>query len=93
MEPTGERVGYLRLFGGTLAARRRVTLYRRDADGGTRARPVRLTRGEGFWASRPEGLRPVGGEPPRRERTDGNPLVREEYLIHLGREGGGRAAP
>ncbi|MFL1380201.1 MULTISPECIES: GTP-binding protein [unclassified Nocardiopsis] len=52
-----------------------------------------LPRGEGFWESRPAGLRPVAGEPPRRERTDGNPLVREEYLIHLGREGGGRTAP
>jgi ribosomal protection tetracycline resistance protein len=42
-----------------------------------------LTRGEGVLLSRPAGYRPVTGEPPRRARTDGNPLNREEYLRHL----------
>jgi len=51
-----------------------------------------LTRGEGFLVSRRTRVRPVVGTPPRRARTDGNPLNREEYLIHLGRSGpGGRA--
>lgn len=51
-----------------------------------------LTGGEGVWVSRPTRSRPVAGAPPRRARTDGNPLNREEYLIHLARSGtGGRS--
>ncbi|MBB5936357.1 GTP-binding protein [Streptomyces zagrosensis] len=42
-----------------------------------------LTGGEGVWWSRPSGDRAVTGVIPRRERTDGNPLDRAEYLRHL----------
>lgn len=42
-----------------------------------------LTSGEGVWWSRPAGDRPVSGAVPRRERSDGNPLDRAEYLRHL----------
>ncbi|WP_431061527.1 hypothetical protein [Streptomonospora nanhaiensis] len=48
-----------------------------------------LTRGEGFLLSRRSRVRPVAGAPPRRARTDGNPLNREEYLLHLRRSGPG----
>ncbi|MFJ9553473.1 GTP-binding protein [Nocardiopsis sp. NPDC101807] len=48
-----------------------------------------LTRGEGFLLSRRSRVRPVVGAPPRRARTDGNPLNREEYLRHLRRSGPG----
>ena len=41
------------------------------------------TRGEGLWWSRPEGDRPVRGETPRRDRTDGNPLNPAEYMRSL----------
>ncbi|MEV5508345.1 elongation factor G [Streptomyces orinoci] len=43
-----------------------------------------LTRGEALWWSAPAMDRPVGGVPPRRVRTDGNPLNRAEYLRYLG---------
>lgn len=46
-----------------------------------------LSHGEGAWWSAPSGDRPVGGEPPTRERTDGNPLDREAYLRHLATRG------
>ncbi|MCM2416932.1 translation factor GTPase family protein [Streptomyces sp. RKAG293] len=42
-----------------------------------------LTRGEGSLWSRPGTDRPVRGVPPRRPRTDGNPLDPEEYLRFL----------
>ncbi|OOC53869.1 MULTISPECIES: GTP-binding protein [Nocardiopsis] len=48
-----------------------------------------LTGGRGLWLGRRSGSRPVTGTPPRRARTDGNPLNRQEYLIHLGRSGPG----
>lgn len=51
-----------------------------------------LSRGEGLWLAREHGSRPVHGRPPRRERTDGDPLNRDAYMIHLGRSGpGGRS--
>ena len=42
-----------------------------------------LTNGEGLWTSTPAGDRPVEGRPPRRARTDGNPLDRREYTRWL----------
>jgi ribosomal protection tetracycline resistance protein len=42
-----------------------------------------LSRGEGVWWSHPGGDRPVRGAAPVRERRDGNPLNREEYLRFL----------
>jgi ribosomal protection tetracycline resistance protein len=48
----------------------------------TRALPG-LTHGEGAQWSRPGGDRPVRGQVPLRERLDGNPLDREEYLRFL----------
>ncbi|WP_017591673.1 GTP-binding protein [Nocardiopsis potens] len=41
-----------------------------------------LTGGEGVLVTRP-----VGGDPPRRPRTDGNPLDRAEYMIWLNNAG------
>jgi ribosomal protection tetracycline resistance protein len=46
-----------------------------------------LTRGEGAWSSRPYGDRPVAGAAPVRERTDGNPFDRQQYLWYLRRHG------
>lgn len=46
-----------------------------------------LTHGEGAWSSRPSGDRPVRGPAPVRERTDGNPLDRQEYLRYLRQRG------
>ncbi|MDA2813833.1 TetM/TetW/TetO/TetS family tetracycline resistance ribosomal protection protein [Nocardiopsis sp. RSe5-2] len=51
------------------------------------ARLPGLTGGEGTWWTRPGVDRAVDGPPPRRERTDGNPLDRAEYLAHLSRTG------
>ncbi|WP_017624595.1 elongation factor G [Nocardiopsis chromatogenes] len=51
------------------------------------ARLPGLTGGEATWSTRPGGDRLVEGPPPRRERTDGNPLDRTEYLAHLSRTG------
>ncbi|QVJ01984.1 TetM/TetW/TetO/TetS family tetracycline resistance ribosomal protection protein [Nocardiopsis eucommiae] len=45
------------------------------------------TRGEGAWVSRPAGDRLVRGRPPRRNRTDGNPLDPDAYLVHLNNAG------
>ncbi|MGW1075171.1 tetracycline resistance ribosomal protection protein Otr(A) [Streptomyces sp. NPDC002537] len=42
-----------------------------------------LGRGEAVWWSTPSADRPCAGPPPRRVRTDGNPLNRAEYLRHL----------
>jgi len=42
-----------------------------------------LTNGEGLWTSTQAGDRPVEGRPPRRPRTDGNPLDRAEYTRWL----------
>ncbi|RKN44070.1 GTP-binding protein [Streptomyces hoynatensis] len=42
-----------------------------------------LSRGEAAVFARPGANRPVRGRAPRRARTDGNPLNREEYLRHL----------
>jgi ribosomal protection tetracycline resistance protein len=46
-----------------------------------------LSRGEGAWWSHPGGDRPVRGAAPVRERRDGNPLNREEYLRFLANPG------
>jgi ribosomal protection tetracycline resistance protein len=43
------------------------------------------TRGEGVLESAFESYRPVTGTPPRRSRTDANPLDRKEYLLHVSR--------
>ena len=42
-----------------------------------------LTRGEGMLLTRFDGYRPVVGRIPTRARTDGNPLDRKEYLVHV----------
>jgi ribosomal protection tetracycline resistance protein len=42
-----------------------------------------LSHGEGAMWTRPGADRPVRGRPPTRERLDGNPLNREEYLRFL----------
>ncbi|GGX61725.1 elongation factor G [Streptomyces hiroshimensis] len=42
-----------------------------------------LTRGEALWWTHPTEDRPHQGPPPRRPRTDGNPLNRAAYLRHL----------
>lgn len=42
-----------------------------------------LTRGEGVLESTFDGHRPVRGAPPRRPRTDHNPLDRGEYLANV----------
>ncbi|MBA3286775.1 MAG: hypothetical protein H0U21_01945 [Acidimicrobiia bacterium] len=47
-----------------------------------------LTSGEGVMETDFGGYRPVRGAPPRRERTNANPLNRDEYL----REVAGRPA-
>ena len=44
-----------------------------------------LTRGEGVLDSVFERHEPVRGLPPKRRRTDRNPLNREDYLLHLSR--------
>jgi ribosomal protection tetracycline resistance protein len=44
-----------------------------------------LTRGEGALESALERYEPVRGAPPKRRRTDRNPLNREDYLLHLSR--------
>jgi ribosomal protection tetracycline resistance protein len=44
-----------------------------------------LSAGDGAWLSRPEGDRAVTGRPPERPRTDGNPVDRDAYLLHLSR--------
>ncbi|WP_020574476.1 elongation factor G [Actinopolymorpha alba] len=46
-----------------------------------------LTRGEGIVLTEFAGYRPVTGTPPRRARTDANPLNRKEYLSHLAKRG------
>jgi ribosomal protection tetracycline resistance protein len=43
----------------------------------------RLTKGEGVFAARPSGYQPTCGPPPTRERRDGNPLDRDEYLLRV----------
>jgi ribosomal protection tetracycline resistance protein len=43
------------------------------------------SRGEGVLESEFAAYRPVSGEPPRRPRTDANPLDRKEYLLHVNR--------
>jgi ribosomal protection tetracycline resistance protein len=52
-----------------------------------RTRLPGISRGEGVWWTRPGGDLPVRGRPPRRTRTDGNPLDPNEYLVHLGNAG------
>jgi ribosomal protection tetracycline resistance protein len=44
-----------------------------------------LSGGDGAWLSRPEGDRAVAGRPPERSRTDGNPVDRDAYILHLSR--------
>jgi ribosomal protection tetracycline resistance protein len=44
-----------------------------------------LTGGEGVLESTFDHYRPVPGTPPRRPRTDRNPLDRKEYLLHVAR--------
>ncbi|MGY0020713.1 tetracycline resistance ribosomal protection protein Otr(A) [Streptomyces sp. YJ-C3] len=41
--PVGERIGYLRLYGGEVRARQKVTFLRRDAEGGSERISGRLT--------------------------------------------------
>jgi ribosomal protection tetracycline resistance protein len=43
----------------------------------------RLTGGEAAFATRPSGFQPVSGPPPTRERSDGNPLDRDEYVLRV----------
>jgi ribosomal protection tetracycline resistance protein len=43
------------------------------------------THGEGVVELEFDRYQPVAGEAPGRARTDGNPLNRDEYLLHLGR--------
>jgi ribosomal protection tetracycline resistance protein len=45
----------------------------------------RLTRGEGVLESAFDRYEPTSGTPPRRPRTDHNPLEREEYLLRIAR--------
>jgi ribosomal protection tetracycline resistance protein len=42
-----------------------------------------LSHGEGVFVSEPSGHRTTTGTPPTRRRTDGNPLNRKEYLLHV----------
>ncbi|HEY2694668.1 MAG TPA: translation factor GTPase family protein [Pseudonocardiaceae bacterium] len=42
-----------------------------------------LTGGEAAFAARPSGFQPVSGPPPTRERSDSNPLNRDEYLLRV----------
>ena len=42
-----------------------------------------LTGGEAAFVARPSGYQPVIGPPPTRERSDGNPLDRDEYLLRV----------
>jgi ribosomal protection tetracycline resistance protein len=42
-----------------------------------------LTRGEGVLKSTFDSHQPVRGAPPKRPRTDNNPLNREEYLMKV----------
>lgn len=42
-----------------------------------------LTQGESVFAARPCGYQPISGPPPTRERRDGNPLDRDEYLLRV----------
>ena len=44
-----------------------------------------LTGGEGVLESELGGYEPVSGEAPARRRTMPNPLIREEYLMHIAR--------
>jgi ribosomal protection tetracycline resistance protein len=44
-----------------------------------------LTRGEGVLESAFEHYEAVRGSPPKRRRTDRNPLNRDDYLLHLSR--------
>ncbi|MEU4335960.1 translation factor GTPase family protein [Micromonospora lupini] len=43
-DPSGERVAYLRSYGGQLRARQRIVAYRREPDGRTTATRARITR-------------------------------------------------
>jgi len=43
------------------------------------------SRGEAVLETDFDSYRPVSGEPPRRSRTDANPLDRKEYLLHVNR--------
>jgi ribosomal protection tetracycline resistance protein len=43
------------------------------------------SRGEAVLESEFDSYRPAPGEPPRRSRTDANPLDRKEYLLHVNR--------
>jgi ribosomal protection tetracycline resistance protein len=49
------------------------------------------TRGEGVLESAFNSYRPVPGAPPRRPRTDANPLDRKEYLLRVVRRAGAAA--
>ncbi|MFD8572131.1 tetracycline resistance ribosomal protection protein Otr(A) [Streptomyces sp. NPDC059639] len=63
--PTGERVGYLRVYDGELRARQKVTFLRRDTDGGTESLPARITglrvAGTGGDTAGPGGIAEVRG--------------------------------
>ncbi|MEV4926096.1 translation factor GTPase family protein [Streptomyces roseoverticillatus] len=58
------------------------TIPARHAPGAERRLPA-LTRGEALWWTHPTEDRPHRGRPPRRPRTDGNPLNRAAYLRRL----------
>ncbi|MWV42165.1 GTP-binding protein [Paenibacillus sp. HJL G12] len=44
-----------------------------------------FTQGEGFMVVEPDGYTSIVGKVPVRERTDDNPLNRNEYLLHVSR--------
>jgi hypothetical protein len=44
---------------------------------------VELPATEAAFAARPSGFQPVTGPPPTRERSDSNPLNRDEYLLRV----------
>ncbi|KNB53386.1 elongation factor G [Streptomyces caatingaensis] len=72
--PVGAGAGWL--IRGVIPARRIAAVERRLPG---------VARGESVWWSSPAADRPLPGTPETRERTDGNPLNRAEYLRSLGR--------
>ncbi|GIF64825.1 tetracycline resistance protein [Asanoa ishikariensis] len=72
--PTGAGTGETWRITGSIPARAVTEAQRRLPN---------LTNGEGLWTSTQAGDRPVQGRPPRRPRTDGNPVDRAEYTRWL----------